>query len=470
MADEETKGQKLEKELLMKPANLGEKDAGLLERASEFCEGYKLFLDNKTEREVVDYTVPILREHGYKEYVRGTAYKPGEKVYLNNRGKSLIMVTVGKRPVADGMRFGVSHIDSPRLDFKPSPLFEDTDMAYFKTHYYGGIKKYQWTAIPLSIRGVVMKRDGTSVKVRIGEEEGDPLFCVTDLLPHLAQNQMKKPAPEIIEGEQLNILLGCWPFPDEKVSGKVKLNIMTLLNAKYGITEQDFLSAELCAVPAYKPSDYGLDRSMVGAYGQDDSVCAYASLMAELDAEDPEFTTVTVFADKEETGSDGNTGMRSLFLKDFLEDFVSAYGLSARHVLMKSVCLSCDVNAAVDPAFGDVFERNNCSYLNRGPVVSKYTGARGKYSTNDASAETMGFLRSVLEDAEVPWQVGELGKVDIGGGGTIASEISIHNLDTVDMGVPVLSMHAPLEIVSKADVYLLYKAVLAFYTSPKEKA
>lgn len=469
MAEEETKGQLLEKELLYKTKNLGESDGSLLEKASDFCEGYKEFLCNKTEREVVDYSIDLLEKNGYSEFEMGKKYSPGDKFYYNNRGKALIMVTVGKRPIADGLRLGVSHTDSPRLDFKPNPLFEDTDMAYFKTHYYGGIKKYQWATIPLSLHGVIVLNDGSSVKVCIGEDEGDPLFCITDLLPHLAQNQMKKPAPEIIEGEQLNILLGCWPYQDEKVSGRVKLNILSILNEKYGIKESDFLSAELCAVPAYKPRDFGLDRSLIGAYGQDDSVCAYASFMAEIEAKDPEFTTMTVFCDKEETGSDGNTGMRSLFLKDFIEDFLMPYGLSARHVLMKSVCLSCDVNAAVDPAFGEVFERNNCSYLNRGPVVSKYTGSRGKYSTNDASAETMGFLRSILDEAEIPWQVGELGKVDIGGGGTIAAEISIHNLDTVDMGVPVLSMHAPLEIVSKCDVYMLYKAVYAFYMSNKEK-
>ncbi|MDR3282571.1 MAG: aminopeptidase [Candidatus Methanoplasma sp.] len=469
MSKDKSAGQRLEEKLLSKSDTLGVKDAALLEQSKAFCEEYKLFLANKTEREVVEYTVPILKKRKYKEFQPGKKYSAGDKIYYNNRGKALIMATVGRRPVADGLRIGVSHIDSPRLDLKPSPLFEDSDMAYLKTHYYGGIKKYQWTAIPLSLHGVVALSNGKTVKVNIGESDGDPVFCVTDLLPHLAQNQMKKTASEVVEGEQLNILVGCWPYSDEKVGAKVKLNVMNLLFEKYGITEKDFLSAELNAVPAFKPADVGLDRSMIGAYGQDDSVCAYASLIAELDSTEPEFTTVTVFADKEETGSDGNTGMRSLFFRDFLEDFVSAYGLQARHVLQKSVCLSCDVNAAVDPAFGEVFERNNCSYLNRGPVVSKYTGSRGKNSTNDASAETMGFLRRILDDAGIQWQVGELGKVDIGGGGTIASEISVHNLDTVDVGVPVLSMHSPLEIVSKADVYLLYKAILAFYNSKLSK-
>jgi len=469
MTDKKSDGQKLEEKLLMKSKNLGEEKNSLLDEAMEFCEDYKKFLCQKTEREVVDYTIPILKKKGYKEFQLGKKYSPGNKFYMNNRDKSLIMVTIGKRPISDGLRIGVSHIDSPRLDFKPNPLFEDTNMAYFKTHYYGGIKKYQWAAIPLSLHGVITLTNGKVVKVVIGEDEGDPTFCVTDLLPHLAMNQMKKPAPEIIEGEQLNILIGCWPFKDEKIQGKVKLNIMSILNKKYGIIEKDFLSAELCAVPAFKPVDVGLDRSMIGAYGQDDSSCAFANFMAEIECKDPEFTTVTIFADKEETGSDGTTGMRSFFFRDFIEDFVSAYGLQVRHVLKRSVCLSCDVNAAIDPAFGDVFERTNCSYLNRGPVVSKYTGSRGKYSTNDASAETMSFLRKILDDAEIPWQVGELGKVDIGGGGTIAADISVHNLDTVDMGVPVLSMHSPFEVSSKTDVYLLYKAILAFYNSKLEK-
>ncbi|MCL2148229.1 MAG: aminopeptidase [Methanomassiliicoccaceae archaeon] len=469
MAEEKSEGQRLEERLLMRPKNIGEIDETLLDEAKVFCEGYKKFLSYKTEREVVENVVPLLKKKGYGEFQLGRMYAAGEKFYMNNRDKALVMVTLGRRPVADGLRIGVSHIDSPRLDLKPNPLFEETDMAYLKTHYYGGIKKYQWAAIPLSLHGVISLADGKSVKVRLGEDEWDPVFCVTDLLPHLAMNQMKKPASDAIEGEQLNILVGCWPFKDDAVSGKVKLNIMNLLFEKYKITEKDFLSAELCAVPAFKPVDVGLDRSMIGAYGQDDSACAFASLMAETDCEEPEFTTVTVFADKEETGSDGNTGMRSFFFRDFLEDFVSAYGLQARHVLKRSFCLSCDVNAAIDPAFGDVFEKSNCSFLNRGPVVSKYTGSRGKYSTNDASAETMGFIRKVLDDAGIPWQVGELGKVDIGGGGTIASDISLHNLDTVDIGVPVLSMHSPFEVTSKTDVYLLYKAVHAFYCCLKER-
>ena len=293
---------------------------------------------------------------------------------------------------------------------------------------------------------------------------------ITDLLIHLAYDQVQKPATKVIEGEQLNILIGSWPFKDDKVSQRVKLNIMNILHEKYGITEADFQSAELCACPAYRPRDFGLDRSLIGAYGQDDKVCCFAQFKAETETQKPEFTSMMVFADKEETGSDGPTGMRSVFWRDFLEDVASAWNYPIRHVLRNSLCLSCDVNAGVDPSWPEVFESRNSSYIGKGPVVSKYTGSRGKYSTNDATAETMGYLRRILDDAKIPWQVGELGKIDAGGGGTIASEISIHNLDTIDMGVPVLSMHAPLEITSKVDDYLLYKAMKAFFAckTPKD--
>ncbi|MBQ8643605.1 MAG: aminopeptidase [Candidatus Methanomethylophilaceae archaeon] len=469
MDEEKTKGQVLAEEILRDPKSLGEIDNGLLAKASEFCEGYKRFLGNKTEREVIDYAVPILKENGYTEFVPGKVYAPGEKFYSVNRGKTIIMCTKGKRPVSEGTRVTVAHIDSPRLDFKPHPVFEEAGMAYFKTHYYGGIKKYQWTTIPLSIRGVVYLKDGTCVKFCVGEEDDEPSFCITDLLPHLAQNQMRKTASEVVEGEQLNILIGSWPYDDEKAKSRIKLAVMSILNEKYGITEDDFETAELCAVPAFKARDMGLDRSMVAGYGQDDSVCAYAEFMAELDTKDPEFTTVTIFADKEETGSDGVTGMRSYFFRDFMEDLAQAEGCEVRHVLRKSVCLSCDVGSAFDPAFGEVFERNNCCFINSGPCIAKYDGSRGKYSTNDASAEMMSYVLGIFRENDVTWQIGELGKIDIGGGGTIASEISVHNIDTVDIGVPVLSMHAPVEVVSKADVYMLYRAVLALYNSTKPK-
>ncbi len=470
MAEKKSKGQKLAEEILTERKSLGEKDPKMLADSVEFCEGYKQFLANKTEREVIQYVLPILKKHKYREYVPGTKYKAGDKFYRVNRGKTVMMCTKGKRPVSDGIRVTVAHIDSPRLDFKPHPLFEDCGMAYFKTHYYGGIKKYQWTTIPLSLRGVVYKKDGSSVTVRIGENEDEPAFCITDLLPHLAQNQMKKTASEVVEGEQLNILIGSWPFEDKDAGNRVKLAIMKILHDSYGITEDDFETAELCAVPAFKPRDMGYDRSMVAAYGQDDSSCAYAEFMAELDAKKPEFTTMTIFADKEETGSDGVTGMRSFFFRDFVEDLAQDEGCEVRNVLRNSVCLSCDVGSAFDPAFGEVYERTNAAYLNFGPCIAKYDGARGKYSTNDASAEMMSYILGIFRDAGITWQISELGKIDQGGGGTIASEISVHDIDTLDIGVPVLSMHAPVEVVSKADIYMLYKAIAAFYACDKPKS
>ncbi|MDO5861732.1 MAG: aminopeptidase [Thermoplasmata archaeon] len=465
-----TKGQELAGKILTDRKSLVDKpSAEDMAKADEFCVGYKAFLNNKTEREVVDYVLPILAEHGYKEYKRGTKYRAGSKFYKVNRGKTILMCTKGRRPVAEGVRVSVAHIDSPRLDFKPHPLFEDASMAYFKTHYYGGIKKYQWTTIPLSVRGVVYTKKGEKVTVKIGEGEDEPALLITDLLPHLAQTQMRKTAGEVVEGEQLNLLIGSIPYDDEKVKDRVKLAVMKILNDKYGITEDDFETAELCAVPAFIPRDMGLDRSMIAAYGQDDSSCAYAEFMAELDTKSPEYTTVTIFADKEETGSDGVTGMRSFFFRDFLEDLAQDEGCEVRDVLRHSVCLSCDVSAGLDPAWPEVMERNNCCFMNRGPCLAKYDGSRGKYSTNDASAEMMNYVISIFRDAGVSWQIGELGKIDQGGGGTIASEISVHSIDTVDIGVPVLSMHAPIEVTCKADVYMLYKAVRAVYDSKRPK-
>ena len=469
MAEKKSKGQKLAEELLSKPKSIVE-DPKFLEEASKFCEGYKAFLANKTEREAVEYAVPILKKHKYTEYVPGKKYKAGDKFYMVNRGKDLLMCTKGKRPVSEGIRVSVAHLDSPRLDFKPHPLFEDGEMVYFKTHYYGGIKKYQWTTVPMSIRGVVMTKDGKKVTIKVGEDESEPSFIITDLLVHLARDQMQKTASKVVEGEQLNLLIGSWPFDDEKVSQKCKLAIMQILNEKYGFTEDDLESAELCAVPAFKPRDLGFDRSMIAAYGQDDSSCAYAEFMAELDTKNPEYTTLTIFADKEETGSDGVTGMASYFFRDFVEDLAQAEGCEVRHVMRNSICLSADVGAGYDPAWPEVFERNNCAFMNYGPILSKYDGSGGKYSTNDASAEMVNYVQKIFRDNDVKWQMGELGKIDVGGGGTIASYISLNNIDTIDIGVPVLSMHAPVEVVAKADEYMLYKAILAVYNSkaPKE--
>ena len=337
----------------------------------------------------------------------------------------------------------------------------------FKTHYYGGIKKYQWTAIPLSLHGVVMTKDGKRVEVSIGEEEGDPVFCVTDLLPHLAADQMKRSLQEGIKGEELNVLVGSLPFKDNEVSERVKLNLIRLLNEKYGMTEADFMTAELEMVPSFPAKDLGLDRSMVGAYGQDDRVCAYTSFMASLKCETPKRTLVTVFADKEEIGSDGNTGLNSSFLRYFIADLAKPYGVEGRTVLSHSTCLSADVNAGFDPTFPEVSEKNNTAYLNYGVVVSKYTGARGKSGTSDASAEFMGEVSRILNEDNVIWQIGELGRVDQGGGGTVAQYVANLNVDVVDVGVPVLSMHAPFEVTAKLDVYMTYRAFAAYAKSDR---
>ena len=470
MAEKKSKGQKLAEELLSNPKSIPEKDPQFLEEASKFCEGYKAFLANKTEREAVAYAIPILKKNKYTEYVPGKKYKAGDKFYMVNRDKDLIMCTKGKKPVSEGIRVSVAHLDSPRLDFKPHPLFEDGEMVYFKTHYYGGIKKYQWTTVPMSIRGVVMTKDGKKVTINVGEDESDPSFLITDLLVHLARDQMQKTASKVVEGEQLNLLIGSWPYEDDKVPNKAKLAIMKILNDKYGITEGDLEAAELCAVPAFKARDLGFDRSMIAGYGQDDSSCAYAEFMAEIDTKNPEYTTMTIFADKEETGSDGVTGMASYFFRDFVEDLAQAEGCEVRHVMRNSFCLSADVGAGFDPAWPEVFERNNCAFMNYGPILAKYDGAGGKYSTNDASAELVNYVHRIFRENDITWQMGELGKIDVGGGGTIASYISLNNIDTIDIGVPVLSMHAPVEVVAKADEYMLYKAIYAVYNSklPKE--
>lgn len=437
-----------------------------INKADKFCDYYMRFLDlAKTEREAVNTIIDLALKKGYQEFDYKKKYITGDKVYYNNRGKAVILATIGKRSLSEGVRISAAHIDAPRLDIKPSPLYEDFELALFKTHYYGGIKKYQWTTIPLSLHGVIIKKNGESVNINIGEDEGDPVFCVTDLLPHLAQEQMKKTMSDGIKGEDLNILIGSRPFNNDSASDKVKLNIMNILNQKYGIVEADFLSAELEAVPAFKSRDIGFDRSMIGAYGHDDRVCAFPALMAALDCTNPEYTTVTVLTDKEETGSDGNTGLNSSYLKYFIADLAEPYGIKGRTVLSNSKCLSADVNAAFDPNFPDVHEKKNACYINKGVVITKYTGSRGKSSTSDASAEFVGEIIRLLDSKNVVWQTGELGKVDMGGGGTVAAYIANLNVDVVDLGVPVLSMHAPFEVVSKIDVYMAYRAFCEFLMS-----
>lgn len=428
-----------------------------------FCEDYKKFLDRaKTEREAAAVAVEMLKAKGYVEYVPGMKLNPGDKIYKNNRDKAVVMAIIGTEPIRSGVRLCAAHIDSPRLDLKQNPLYEDSEMALFKTHYYGGIKKYQWTAMPLALHGVIVKSDNSKITVSIGEDEGDPVFCVTDLLPHLGTDQMKRTLAQGIKGEELNIVIGSRPFRDDEGSELVKLNILSILFEKYGITESDFISAELEAVPAFKARDIGFDRSMIGSYGHDDRVCAYTAFAATLDCENPKHTVVTVLTDKEETGSDGNTGLCSSYLEYFIADLAENLGSNGRTVLSASQCLSADVNAAFDPTFPEVMERNNCAYINKGVCVTKFTGARGKSGTSDASAEFVGRVRNLLDSNNVIWQTGELGKVDMGGGGTVAAYIANLDVDTIDVGVPVLSMHAPFEIVSKIDVYSAYRAFSVF--------
>ena len=442
----------LSDELLYKSRNgLETLDASVIAEADGFCEDYKTFLDNsKTEREAVRTAVGMAEQRGYRPFETGRKYSAGDKVYYNNRGKALILCTVGTAPLEEGIHIAAAHIDSPRLDLKPNPLYESEELAYFKTHYYGGVKKYQWTATPLALHGVVAKKDGTVVDVKIGEDDSDPVLYITDLLPHLAADQAKRTMTTVIKGEELNILLGSRPYTDEDAKDTVKLNIMRLLNEKYGIVEADFQSAELCAVPAYKARDIGLDRSMIGSYGHDDRVCAYCELMAEFSTENPKHTSVTILADKEETGSESSTGMNTNYLPYFIMELSASLGANYRVVMSNSRCLSADVNAALDPTFSDVHEPRNAARVNHGVCITKYTGNGGKYGTNDASAEMMAY---------VP---GELGKVDQGGGGTVAKFIAKLNIDTVDVGVPMLAMHSPWELVAKLDVYMTYRAFAAF--------
>lgn len=455
----------MKKELFYEPKHAMETvDDVVVKAADEFCEGYKKYLDEaKIERESVEFFVKEAEKLGYTKFDNTKKYNAGDKVYYNNRNKAIILCVFGKKSIAEGVKISAAHIDSPRLDLKPNPLYEDSSLAYFKTHYYGGIKKYQWTAIPLALHGVVVRANGESVKVTIGEDDNDPQFCVTDLLPHLAQNQMKQTMSEGIQGEQLNILIGSRPFSKDEGSDKVKLNIIKILNEKYGITEGDFLSAELELVPAFKARDIGFDRSLIGAYGHDDKVCAYPAAQAIFNVENPEYTCLTVLTDKEEIGSDGNTGLNSSYMKYFISDLAKMGGAEPWRVMSKSECLSADVNAAFDPTFPEVSERKNCSFINNGVVITKYTGSRGKSGTSDASAEYMGKIRRMLNANQVVWQIGELGKVDAGGGGTVAMHVANLDIDTIDLGVPVLSMHAPMEVVSKLDVYMAYRAFKSFF-------
>ena len=429
----------------------------------DYCEGYKAFLDaGLTERECVIEGIRLCEEKGFVPYVRGMELKAGDKVYVNNRGKMLMTAVIGKESMAKGIQIAAAHIDSPRLDLKPNPLYEDAEMAYLKTHYYGGIRKYQWVTIPLELHGVVALKDGQVINVVIGEGS-EPKLVINDLLPHLGAEQSKKPLAEGITGEQLNILVGSEPMVGDE-SERVKLAVMKILYEKYGFVEEDFISAELEAVPAVKATDIGLDRSLIGAYGHDDRVCAYASLKAMLDLEEiPDKTAVCVLADKEEIGSDGVSGMQTAAFDTFISDLCDSQGVALKVCFEHSFCLSSDVTAAFDPNFGEVFERRNCARINYGMGLCKYTGARGKSGASDASAELVAYVRRVCDEAGAFWQMTELGKVDAGGGGTVALYMANRNIDTIDAGVPVLSMHAPFETVAKLDCYMTYKAVKAIY-------
>ena len=464
MEKEKSAGQLLAEKLCYKQEHTARVKKEAVVEAADYCEGYKAFLDAaKTEREFARRAIEQLEEAGYVPFEAGKAYQPGEKVYYSNRGKAVIASTIGTEPLEKGVRIVAAHIDSPRLDLKPNPLYEAADLALFKTRYYGGIKKYQWTAIPLALHGVVVKKGGETVEIAVGEKESDPVFTVTDLLPHLGAVQGQRTLNEGIKGEELNIVCGALPYDDKEVKEQVKLYTLQLLNEHYGIAEQDFIRGELEVVPAFKAKDIGFDRALIGAYGQDDRVCAYTALTAELSVKKPAYTTVTVLTDKEEIGSDGNTGLNSDYLEHYITYLAEMRGENVKTVLRNSKCLSADVNAAYDPTFADVSDERNNAYLNCGVVITKYTGGRGKGGTSDASAEYMGFVTDLLDEAGVMWQTGELGKVDAGGGGTVAMYIASKNCDVIDVGAPILSMHSPFELSSKLDVLMLYKTFSAFY-------
>ncbi len=464
--EEKTPAQQLREALLYQKKNGWDVVDETTEKAIfEYCEGYKTFLDRgKTERTCVDYTVELAQAAGFVPFERGMELVPGTKVYRVNRGRAIDLAIIGSAPLDQGVSITASHIDSPRLDLKPSPLYEDGELAFLKTHYYGGIRKYQWVTIPLELRGVVAMKDGTVVNVAVGSHPGDPLFTIDDLLPHLGAEQAKKSLGEAIPAESLNVLVGSRPLKDDDGSDRVKLAVMKMLYDHYGIREADFISAEIEAVPAFNAVDIGFDRSLIGAYGHDDRVCGYAGLKALLDLEGvPVRTAVCVLADKEEIGSEGVSGMQSAFFDTFLGDLCATQRVPLRVCLEKSFCLSTDVTAAFDPNFADVYEKNNSARVNYGVGLCKYTGARGKSGASDAGAEVVAYVRRLLDDKGILWQMAELGKADQGGGGTVACYMANRNIDTLDAGVPVLSMHSPFETVSKLDCYMTYAACKAVY-------
>jgi len=438
-----------------------EKDA-IMEMGADYIK----FLNNaRTERAATSYAAQLAEQNGFVLYTEGMQLEPGSRVYAINRHKSIILAVIGKNGTAAGARIAAAHVDAPRIDLKPRPFAEERpELLMLRTHYYGGVKKYQWAAIPLAMMGVVALKDGSVVDIEIGTKPGDPVFTITDILPHLAKDQMGKTGGGIITGEGLRVLVGSIPMGEDG-GDRVKLNILNMLNEQYGIVEEDFLSAELSIIPAFDAVDVGMDRGLVGGYGQDDRSCAYAELVSLFGQKLPEKTAMCVFADKEEIGSEGATGMKSQFLENFIEGLLKAEGAdcSVQSVMSRSECLSADVSAAFDPLYGGAYEYSNSSYANYGLGVAKYVGSGGKSGTNDANAEFMAKLRRAFDDAGVVWHTCELGAVDQGGGGTVAKFMAQRDIETIDVGVPVLSMHSPFEIVSKLDVYMTAKAITAFF-------
>lgn len=472
---DQSQGEKLQDNLAYKPKNAWLRvNQQEREDVFDFCQPYIDFLNNvKTEREAIEWAEAEAKKNGFSlldEVIKGeNRLYPGDKIYTTNKGKNIILAVIGKEPLEKGLNMIGSHIDTPRIDLKPNPLYEDCDLALFKTHYYGGIKKYQWTTLPLAIHGVIFKSDGSKVTLKIGENDNDPKFCITDLLPHLAEEQMQKKMSEGVTGEDLNILCGSIPYNDEKLKDKTKLNILQMLQKRYGIIEEDFQRAEIEIVPASKATDIGFDKSMIGAYGQDDRVCAYTSLEAILNLNSPNKTALCILTDKEEIGSEGNTGIQSVFLERTIAKLSQITAESYSDILLKdalsnSKFLSADVTAAVDPTYKKVNDKRNAAYLGKGIVVMKYSGARGKAGASEASAEFVAEITNLLNRNNIEWQSGELGKVDYGGGGTIAMFIAKYGMDVLDVGPALLSMHSPFEITSKIDIYLAYQAFKTFYT------
>ena len=460
---EKTPNQQLAEKLLYKPAYVTDKDADVKQKAHDFAEGYKKFLDNgKTEREVAAESEQMLKDAGYVEFDPKKTYKPGDKVYFVQFKKAVVAATIGTRSFEDGFRLVIAHTDSPRLDLRPTPLYESDHFSYFKTHYYGGIRKYQWGTMPLAIHGVFSRADGTTVSVNVGEDENDPVFCITDLLPHLGAEQSERKLSDGIRAEELNILIGSDAVDDEEVKEAVKLNTMILLNEKYGITEKEFMRAEIEITPAYKSRDVGFDRSMVGGYGHDDRVDAYPALVAEIETKNPAYTTVCILTDKEEIGSDGVTGMQSMYAFHFMQELCRAAGQDDIIAFRNSVCLSADVTAAYDPSWASAFEPMNGTYAGRGIAIFKYTGGGSKGSASDACAELVSDITRMLDKGNVAWQIGELGRLDLGGGGTIAKYVANRGIPVLDIGVPVLSMHSPFEVIHKSDLYMAYRAFTLF--------